>query len=167
VVYGYDLMKYLDESVCLILQELCGDRVVDELRAVASDYCKSVETPFLDPYTLQQQLYPNPPLLSNGRHAQHFTKVLASCSFGPGPDCIVSIGLEGFTCCFPRLKAFLQQRTSPPAFIIILTNTHHLVDKRVGLIDGILPDYRPFILFYQNNLLAEPPSPNVRQVINA
>jgi hypothetical protein len=160
-------MKHLDESVRLMLQELCGDRIVDELRAVASGYCKSVENTFLDPYTLQQ-LYPNPPLLSNGRHAQHFTKaVLASCSPGPGPDCIVSIGLEGFTCCFPRLKAFLQQRTSPPAFIIILTNTHHPVDKRVGLIDGILPDHRPFILFYQNNILAEPPSPNVRLVINA
>jgi hypothetical protein len=40
------------------------------------------------------------------------------------------------------------------------------MDNRVGLIDGVLPSYRLFILVHQNDLLTETPSPKVHLLIN-
>lgn len=92
--------------------------------------------------------------------------ILSACSPGLGLNCIVSIGLDEFTCCLSRPRAFIQQRASLLALLILLKTAKGFVNGGIGLVDGILSDHRLFILVHQHELLAPVPSSKVRLLID-
>jgi hypothetical protein len=165
-----EFRHYLDESTRLLLEELCGSRPVT-MRVVMTGHTPTSVTPYLDP-AIEQHVYAanymQLPTRPRDGYAQSFTEsVKAALSPGSGLDCIVSVGLDGFTCSTVRVKEYLRQNATPLALLILLHDTRELDDHGVGLVDGILPDGRSFILLHQDELLAHVPSLKVRPLFRA
>jgi hypothetical protein len=162
-----ELVCYFTESDRLLVQELCGRPIAPQ--PLTGTACASQHVPHFDPVSAPQFFLHDD--LSKHRqsrlNSQRFTEdVVAVCSPGSALGCIVTIGLDGFTCCSGRLKLFLQKRTCPLAFLL-LTDTSELTDDGASLINGILPDRRPFIFIHQDDILALEPSSKARLLIDA
>jgi hypothetical protein len=99
--------------------------------------------------------------------SQLTTKVVNALSIGHGLDCIVSHGLDGFACSFPRIRQFILNLASPVAFMIILKDDNGLKNEGRGFIDGKMLDGGRFILVHQDELLADPPSQKTQLLLDA
>jgi hypothetical protein len=103
---------------------------------------------------------------TTSRSCELATKVINALSPGPGLDCIVSHGLDGFACSFPRIRQFILNLASLAAFIIILQDDKGLKNEGKGLIDGKMLDGRRFILVHQDDFLADAPPQKTQHLLD-
>lgn len=138
------------------------------MSTVAGDMCPTIGLPYLNDESELDTSAKLKPKHRLSKYLESFTRDLNASLLSPsGLHCIASEGLDGFTSCFPRLKSFLEARTSSLAMIILLQGTSDPDDEGVDLIDGELLDDRYTNLIHQDELLNPQPSRRTKMLLKA
>jgi hypothetical protein len=162
-------VAWLQKNNCRLLGATL-DLIIDDSLGVAAPACPAEYVPYLEDET--GLLADHIPSIDSQRkkipkHKEFTadtTRVLKSSS---GLTCIVTDGLDGFSCSYPRLKRFLQQLQFPVCFIHIFTPTTAgpIGLTGPGFAHGTLADGRYYTFFHSDELCATPCSPKVKLLI--
>lgn len=94
-------------------------------------------------------------------------RVVDHFSPGNGLDCIIPEGLDGFACCWPRIRRFLQEQKPNLAFLILVRPGYDLTNIGLDVVDAILPDGGHAIFLHRDELLDPEPNGKASAILRA